>query len=60
MVALSPAAAEELGFTLSDDDRKRPFIEMSGRKGLGVKADDLIDRLEANAYIEVVAPPGRE
>ena len=53
MVALSPAAAEELGFKLSDDDRKRPFVEMSGRKGLGVKADDLIDRLEANALAEV-------
>ena len=53
MVALSPAAAEELGFKLSDDDRKKPFIEMSGRKGLGVKADDLIDRLEANALAEV-------
>ncbi len=53
MVALSPAAAEELGFTLSDDDRGRPFIEMSGRKGLGVKADDLIDRLETNALAEV-------
>jgi arginyl-tRNA synthetase len=55
MVALSPAAAEELGFQLSDQDRSRPFIEMSGRKGLGVKADDLIDRLEANALIEVEA-----
>jgi arginyl-tRNA synthetase len=55
MVALSPAAAEELGFQLSDEDRSRPFIEMSGRKGLGVKADDLIDRLEANALIEVEA-----
>ncbi len=53
MVALSPAAAEELGFELSEDDRKRTFIEMSGRKGLGVKADDLIDRLEANALAEV-------
>ena len=53
MVALSPAAAEELGFQLSDDDKKRSFIEMSGRKGLGVKADDLIDRLEANALAEV-------
>ena len=53
MVALSPAAAEELGFELSDEDRERPFIEMSGRKGLGVKADDLIDRLEANALAEV-------
>lgn len=55
MVALSPAAAEELGFKLSEEDRKKPFIEMSGRKGLGVKADDLIDRLEANALAEVEA-----
>ena len=53
MVALSPAAAEELGFRLSDEDRSKSFIEMSGRKGLGVKADDLIDRLEANALVEV-------
>jgi len=53
MVALSPAAAEELGFELSDEDRGRTFIEMSGRKGLGVKADDLIDRLEADALVEV-------
>jgi arginyl-tRNA synthetase len=53
MVALSPAAAEELGFKLSDDDKNRTFIEMSGRKGLGVKADDLIDRLDANALAEV-------
>jgi arginyl-tRNA synthetase len=53
MVALSPAAAEELGFQLSDDDRKKPFIEMSGRKGLGVKADDLLDRLIESALGEV-------
>ncbi|HYJ89867.1 MAG TPA: DALR anticodon-binding domain-containing protein, partial [Pyrinomonadaceae bacterium] len=53
MVALSPAAAEELGFQLTDEDRQKTFIEMSGRKGLGVKADDLINRLEANALIEV-------
>ncbi|MEQ1763761.1 MAG: arginine--tRNA ligase [Pyrinomonadaceae bacterium] len=53
MVALSPAAAEELGFEVSDEDRKKPFIEMSGRKGLGVKADDLITRLEEKALIEV-------
>jgi arginyl-tRNA synthetase len=53
MVALSPAACEELGIELSAEDRARPFIEMSGRKGLGVKADDLIDRLEANALCEV-------
>jgi len=53
MVALSPKACEELGIELSDEDRKRPYIEMSGRKGLGVKADDLIDRLEADALEEV-------
>ncbi len=55
MVALSPAAAEELGFEVTDDDRKKPFIEMSGRKGLGVKADDLITRLEEKALAEVEA-----
>ena len=53
MVALSPAACGELGIELSDEDRKRPYIEMSGRKGLGVKADDLISRLETNALEEV-------
>ncbi|MEP6703551.1 MAG: arginine--tRNA ligase [Acidobacteriota bacterium] len=53
MVALSPSAAEELGFVLADEDKERSFIEMSGRKGLGVKADDLIDRLEADALAEV-------
>lgn len=53
MVALSPAAAEELGIELSAEERTRPFIEMSGRRGLGVKADDLIDRLEENEYREV-------
>jgi arginyl-tRNA synthetase len=53
MVALSPAACEELGLELTEEDRSRPYIEMSGRKGLGVKADDLIDRLEADALREV-------
>ena len=53
MVALSPAACEELGIQLAGEDRKRPYIEMSGRKGLGVKADDLINRLEADALEEV-------
>jgi arginyl-tRNA synthetase len=53
MVALSPTACEELGIQLSEEDRKKPYIEMSGRKGLGVKADDLIDRLESDALAEV-------
>jgi arginyl-tRNA synthetase len=52
-VALSPAACDALGIELSDEDRTRPYIEMSGRKGLGVKADDLISQLEAGALIEV-------
>jgi arginyl-tRNA synthetase len=55
MVALSPAACEELGIQLTEEDRKKPYIEMSGRKGLGVKADDLIDRLEKDASTEVAA-----
>jgi arginyl-tRNA synthetase len=53
MVALSPAACGELGIELSDEDRARPYIEMSGRKGLGVKADDLINQLESGALVEV-------
>ena len=53
MVALSPTAAGELGFKLSEEDTAKSFIEMSGRKGLGVKADDLINRLEADALTEV-------
>lgn len=55
MVALSPAACEQLGIELSEEDRARPYIEMSGRKGLGVKADDLINQLEAGALVEVEA-----
>src|SRR5208282_3834844 len=43
MVALTPRCAEELGYSVSDEDKKKPYIEVSGRKGFGVKADDLID-----------------
>ena len=53
MVALSPKACEELGIALTPEDRVRPYVEMSGRKGLGVKADDLINRLETDALTEV-------
>jgi arginyl-tRNA synthetase len=53
MVALSPKACEELGIKLTPEDRARPYVEMSGRKGLGVKADDLINRLERDALTEV-------
>jgi len=53
IVALTPRCAAELGYTLSDEDAARPYVEVSGRKGLGVKADDLMDRLEAAAKVEV-------
>ncbi|HUZ04548.1 MAG TPA: DALR anticodon-binding domain-containing protein, partial [Acidobacteriaceae bacterium] len=55
MVALTPRCAEELGYALSDEDKARPFIEVSGRKGFGVKADDLIDRMIEAALAEVTA-----
>jgi arginyl-tRNA synthetase len=53
MVALSPRTCIEMGIPLSDEDKKRPYVEVSGRKGLGVKADDLIDKLIATALEEV-------
>jgi arginyl-tRNA synthetase len=53
MVVLTPRTAVELGFELSEEDQKRPHIEVSGRKGLGVKADDLIDKLIEKALEEV-------
>jgi arginyl-tRNA synthetase len=55
MVALTPRCAAELGYQLSEQDQARPYIEVSGRKGFGVKADDLIDRLIASARKEVDA-----
>ncbi|MGE5646798.1 MAG: arginine--tRNA ligase [Acidobacteriota bacterium] len=55
MVALSPRSCAELGIELSEEDRKRPYVEMSGRKGLGVKADDLIDKLIESALGEVAS-----
>jgi len=53
MVALTPGTCVELGIDLSDEDRKRSYVEVSGRKGLGVKADDLIDKLIEKALEEV-------
>jgi arginyl-tRNA synthetase len=53
MVALTPRCAAELGYTLSDEDKTRPYVEVSGRKGFGVKADDLIDQLIVSAKKEV-------
>jgi arginyl-tRNA synthetase len=53
MVALTPRCAAELGYTLSEEDKTRSYIEVSGRKGFGVKADDLLDRLIDSAKKEV-------
>ncbi len=53
MVALTPRCAMDLGYTVSEEDRARPYLEVSGRKGFGVKADDLIDQLIAAAQAEV-------
>jgi arginyl-tRNA synthetase len=53
MVALTPRCAIELGYSISEEDQKRAFIEVSGRKGFGVKADDLLDQLIAAAKSEV-------
>ena len=53
MVALTPRCAAELGYTLSEEDEARSYIEVSGRKGFGVKADDLIDALITSAKKEV-------
>ncbi|MBZ5722104.1 MAG: arginine--tRNA ligase [Acidobacteriia bacterium] len=55
MVALTPSCAAELGYQLSDEDKTRSYIEVSGRKGFGVKADDLLDTLITSAKKEVDA-----
>jgi len=55
MVALSPRTCIEMGIELSDEDKRKPYVEVSGRKGLGVKADDLIDKLIEKALDEVTS-----
>ena len=52
MVALSHATARALGYDTSAESG-RPFVEVSGRRGLGVKANDLLDRMVAAARVEV-------
>ena len=55
MVALTPRCAVELGYDVSEEDLARPYIEVSGRKGFGVKADDLLDKLIAATRAETDA-----
>jgi arginyl-tRNA synthetase len=49
-VVLSPATARALGYDVSQDETS---VKVSGRKGLGVKADDLIEALVAKARYEI-------
>lgn len=53
VVNLSLRAAEEMKIEISNEDRQRNYVEVSGRKGLGVKADHLIDLLNERAMQEV-------
>src|SRR6187402_39974 len=53
MVALTPRCAIDLGYEVSEEDRGKAYLEVSGRKGFGVKADDLLDQLIAAAKTEV-------
>lgn len=52
-VVLTPRCATELGYELNAEDTKKPYVEVSGRKGQGVKADDLITKLEEATLAEV-------
>jgi arginyl-tRNA synthetase len=53
VVALTPRCAQELGYEIPLEDAKKQYVDVSGRKGQGVKADDLLDRLELSARAEV-------
>jgi len=53
IVALTPRCAAEMGYELTPEEAKKPYVEVSGRKGFGVKADDLLDNLEAATLAEV-------
>jgi arginyl-tRNA synthetase len=53
IVALTPRCAAEMGYELTPEEKKKPYVEVSGRKGFGVKADDLLDKLEEATLAEV-------
>jgi arginyl-tRNA synthetase len=52
-MVLTPRCAAEMGYELTPEEAKKPYVEVSGRKGFGVKADDLLDKLEAATLAEV-------
>ena len=53
IVALTPRCAAEMGYELTPEEARKTYVEVSGRKGFGVKADDLLDKLEAATIEEV-------
>ncbi len=53
MVSLSTGTARQLGYLSDEDGGEGKSLEMSGRKGIGVKADDLLDQLESKARSSV-------
>jgi arginyl-tRNA synthetase len=64
MVALTPAAVRVIeersgtSFGLSDEQMTKAYVEMSGRKGIGVKADEFLDILQAAAADAVAERAG--
>ncbi len=55
MVALTPRTCIDLGIELSEEDKRLPYVQVAGRKGIGVKADDLLDKLIEKALDEVTS-----
>lgn len=55
MVAMTPACIREMGLALEPGEESKPYIEVSGRKGRAVKADDLISLLEEKSLREVTS-----
>ncbi len=55
MVALTPACVREMGLKLEAGEEDKPYIEVSGRKGRAVKADELIGQLEEKSLREIQA-----
>jgi arginyl-tRNA synthetase len=53
VVNLSLDAARSLGIEPDAEDAGRGYVEVSGRRGLGVKADNLINTVIAKALAEV-------
>lgn len=61
MVAMTPGCVREMGLSLTAEEEGKPYVEVSGRKGRAVKADDLIDKLVAKSRLEIEARnPGLE